>query len=319
VKEQPFQRILDRDAGRSLAAEHLQPQIDMLEDLVNYGTSLIVRVLITKSQEARTVGDLVAIGVLLRQVVAMGDGVQLSLTVGAVHNAMLSLRAGFEASLYLQWMLYSDLESKASHYYVGNLRQKRAWAQRATAGTPESVEFEAIVKQIGVDLKTLQPNWATAAATQIGEIDRTLALPKYASINQAFETEKKTKKRGRHDPNWYEVLGTPSIRALAKTLHRVAEYELVYSKGSKVTHTSDLMPHVTVGDGQVTINPIRSLAEAQDLIVNTAGLLIRTYKDVLSFYRNGELQAFSKKYLEDWQRPFLETPNIKIQTQATAI
>ena len=319
MKEQPFQRILDRDAGQSLAAQHLQPQIELLEDLVNYGTSLIARVLATKDQKARTVGDLVAIGVLLRQIVAMGDGVHLSLTVGAIHNAVLSLRAGFEASLYLQWMLYSDLETKASHYYVGNLRQKRAWAQRATTGTKESVEFEAIVKQIGVDLKTLQPKWAAAAATQIGEIDKTLALPKYASINQAFDTEKKTKKKDRHDPNWYEVLGAPSIRSLAKTLHRAAEYELVYSKGSKVTHTSDLMPHVTVGDDQVSINPIRSLAGAQDLIVNTAGILIRTYKDVLSFYRNEELQAFSTKYLNDWQRPFLETPNIKIQTHATAI
>lgn len=314
MKEQPNKKILDRDAGQALATQHIQGQIELLEDLVNYGTALVIRVLATKRSQKRTIGDLVAIGVLLRQIVAMGDGVHLSLTGGAVHNAQLSLRAGFEASLYLQWMLYSDLEIKASHYYVSNLRQQRAWAQRATAGTVESNEFETIVSEIGVDLKALQPNWANVAATQIQEIDKTLARPKYANINQTFDAQKKA---NRPDPHWYSLLGAPSIRSIAKTLKRLAEYELIYSKGSQITHTSNLNPHLNVGNGTVAIKPIRFLEGAHELIVYTVGVLIRTYKDVLIFYRPGELPAFNTKYLDDWRRPFLQTPNIKIQADTT--
>jgi hypothetical protein len=45
------------------------------------------------------------IGTLLRQVVAMIDAVEILMCRSAVHAASLQLRALFEASVYIEWML----------------------------------------------------------------------------------------------------------------------------------------------------------------------------------------------------------------------
>lgn len=69
--------------------------------------------------------DAVVLAILLRQAVAMLDGIQILLSSGAPHAANLQLRALFEASVYIDWILLGDSERKAQYYYVHNLRRKR--------------------------------------------------------------------------------------------------------------------------------------------------------------------------------------------------
>ena len=88
--------------------------------------------------------------ILLRQAVAMLDGVGILLANGATHAANLQMRALFEASVYMDWILLNDSERKADYYYVHNLRRKRIWALRTQPGSPESQEFITMMNKAGV-------------------------------------------------------------------------------------------------------------------------------------------------------------------------
>ncbi len=56
--------------------------------------------------------DIIVLGTLTRQVVAMLDGLELLLANGAVYVAGLQSRALFEASVYIDWILKDDTERR---------------------------------------------------------------------------------------------------------------------------------------------------------------------------------------------------------------
>jgi Family of unknown function (DUF5677) len=68
----------------------------------------------------------VLIGVLLRQVIAMLDGIDILLSNGATYASHLQMRALFEASVYIDWILQGDFEKKIDYFYVHNV----FWAAR---------------------------------------------------------------------------------------------------------------------------------------------------------------------------------------------
>ncbi len=89
LREQSHPAILDRDAVIADAEKHLTPWLDLIRDLVNYGTNLIVRCV--NSTERKT-KDKVILAILLRQAVAMLDGVVVLLSKGSTHAANLQMR-----------------------------------------------------------------------------------------------------------------------------------------------------------------------------------------------------------------------------------
>src|SRR6185437_14757547 len=82
--------------------------------------------------------------------VAMIDAIEILLCRSAVHASTLQLRAMFEASVYIDWMLAGDRESKAAYYYVHNLLRLRLWAMRVQPGTAESQSFKEIMDKAGL-------------------------------------------------------------------------------------------------------------------------------------------------------------------------
>src|SRR5438132_3202821 len=129
------------------------------------------------SSSEKNLKDAVLLPILLRQAVAMLDGIELLLTSGATHAANLQMRALFEASVYIDWILLGDSERKAEYYYVHNLRRKRVWARRTQSGSPESQEFIAMMNKSGVPI---DDKLREASKNELQEIDRILSQPKFA-------------------------------------------------------------------------------------------------------------------------------------------
>jgi hypothetical protein len=127
IPDDPHKGLLDDESASKIASEQLKPWTNLLRDLANYGSNLIPR---AYSSSGKTLGDVVVIGILLRQVVAMIDAIEILLGRSAVHAATLQLSALFEASVYIEWMLAGDRETKAAYYYVHNLLRLRLWAMR---------------------------------------------------------------------------------------------------------------------------------------------------------------------------------------------
>src|SRR5438105_2716349 len=100
IPEDPNKPILDDEGATKIAAEQLKPWTNLLRDLANYGSHLIPR---AYSSSDKTLADVVVIGILFKQVVAMIDAIEILLCRSAVHAATLPLRAMFEASVYMEW------------------------------------------------------------------------------------------------------------------------------------------------------------------------------------------------------------------------
>lgn len=300
--EIPHKTILNREAPIAVAKEHLANQIALLQDLANYGSNLVIRAFESSPQK---MAEIVVCGVLLKQVVSMIDAAEVLLSAGCGHAAFLPARTAFEASVYLDWILESESEKRATRYIVGNYRDERMWSSRVIPGTPEEPAFTKLT--IGADLNAKQPNLAQEAAEQLAEVNRILAQPELAAIDTEFSLAKGKKK---NDPEWYQLDGPKSIRQLADKVGRLPEYEFFYSKGSRVSHTGAYKDHIRFSNNEVQFKPIRHLADVNMLLNYLVTIVMGTYKKVLTRYRPGEVTALMKKYMEDWRDPFINTISI---------
>ncbi len=310
VSESEFKPLLDRGKIVADIREHLSPWTALIHDVTSYGSNLIPRCF---SWRERSLKDAVVLAILLRQVVAMLDGVEILLSNGAAHAAQLQMRALFEASVYIDWILESDSEKKAAYYYIHNLRRKRLWANRAQPGSAESQEFITMMNKTGVQINE---KVRESARQQIQEIDRILSQTKSAEINRDFDKHRKGKP---YDPAWYVPLGQRSFRTIARTVGKGSLYVILYSGASEVMHTSSYEHHIRVGKDELTFQPIRSLEGFEIVLRFSNGIALSTFRRILEEYRPGELPAFARKYLERWQKEFISFPQIKYETETTRI
>ena len=198
IPEDPHKGLLNDESATAFASEQLKPWTNLLRDLANYGSHLIPRAF---SSSGKTLGDAVVIGTLLRQFVAMLDAIEILLCRSAVHAATLQLRAMFEASVYIDWMLAGDRENKAAYYYVHNLLRLRLWAMRVQSGTAESSTFKGMMNKAGVPVdETL----GDEGKSQVLEIDRVLSQAQFVAVRDDFRD---WKKRNGRRPAWYSPLG----------------------------------------------------------------------------------------------------------------
>lgn len=305
MPESPHAGILNREEAQRLAQEHYSPQLALLRDLANYGSNLVLR---AYGSSPKKTEDVVICGVLLKQIVAMLDAVEVLLAAGVGLAAFLPARAAFEASLYLDWILLGDRERKAQCYIVSNFRDERKWALRTIHGTPEEVAFAPVTRSIGVDIHATRPTLLAEAKEYLAEIDRVLAQADLAPIDAEFELYRKKKRKT--DVEWYVLTGKSSIRQIADAVKRLPEYEMFYSTSSRITHTASYKDHVRFSNGQVRFKQVRHVAKFHELLNFLVVFSIRAYLNVLTTYRSDELPAFWIKYRDEWREPFLNVKSV---------
>lgn len=303
--EEPHDAILNRTESADVAKKHFAKQTELLRDLANYGSNLIIRSFNTSPKK---MAEIVVCGVLLKQIVAMTDAAEVLISAGCGHAAFLPARTAFEASIYLDWIVAKDSELRATRYIVANFREERVWANRAIPGTVEESTLSKNVEQRGFDLYAKHPNLASDSKAHLVEVNRILAQADLKLVDEEFAAAKGKRKR---DPEWFELDGLSSIRQIAEKVGRVLEYDFFYAKGSQVTHTGTYKDHIRFTDGQIRFKPIRHLADVTMLLNFIVSICIRVYQVILEKYRPGEMPAFWNKYLSDWRDPFLNIPTVK--------
>lgn len=311
MKEKEFTSILDRKKHEADVRQHFAKHIDLLVDLANYGSNLIPR---AYDSSAKKLEDVIVVGILLKQVVSMIDAVEVLISKGIVSPANLQARAAFEASLYIDWILKGESSKKAKYYYASNLRSRRLWALRSKTGTQEKEVFSQSFRDIGnydkiVDLDRVEEE----ANEELKKVDAFLSKPGWAEINKEFE-QKKNKKTGA-EAYWYRLLGVSSIRQLAKDVGRIGEYDLFYSRGSEIMHAASYKDHVRFSRDTINFLPIRQLKDIHIVLRFITIVAISSFFSILKHYRHGELQSFTRKYVQDWKAAFLDIPSVSYTPQ----
>jgi hypothetical protein len=302
--EPPNEKLLRRTEAAALAQQHFAAPLDALRDMVGYGTNLIIR-----AYSASDNGNvpMVVIGVLLKQIVEMLDAIDVLMSQGHSYPALLQVRAAFEASLYIDWILKVDSENRARHYIISNLRDEVMWALRTIPGTSEKTAFEAAVGRV----PHADPGEIIEAAKKhLVEVRARLAKPEFQPIDVQF-----TKVRGKrpYDPHWYEVLGVGSVRGIAEDVGRLRDYEIIYGRGSDAMHAGLYKDHLKLGRGGFVMRPLRNLADANTVFNFAMMVAVHSFRVVLNQYRPDELAAgaFKTRYLERWQKTLWSIPEVK--------
>jgi hypothetical protein len=308
MMETEYKKLIDRDKYEKDAKVHYAKQLELLEDLVNYGSWLIPRAFDASEKRLK---DIVIIGVLLKQVVAMLDALEILVRSGSVHAAHLQLRAMFEASLYLDWIIQDDSEERASYYYVSDIRRQLLWALRILEGTSEQKVFSTDMADFARVFDLKSPELQALAKTNLMTLDQRLKEKRFCAVNEKIA---RTRGKGKFEPSWYRALGKQSLGSIAKDVGRFPEYTVIYEQGSLVAHGSSYRDHVEFkGKGNVAFKPLRWLDSADYLIRVSTSIVLGTYLSVLRRYRKGELTNFGKKYIDSWRGPFQHIPTVKYE------
>jgi hypothetical protein len=120
-RDEAHKYVLDRDGSAEMAA-HFRESTELLTELIDYGTNLLVRAFTSSKRDLKAVCVLF---VQLRQFLTHLDGLATLLTTGNCGTADLQLRSLLEGSHLIEWVLAADSEAKIQHLYVENLRRRR--------------------------------------------------------------------------------------------------------------------------------------------------------------------------------------------------
>lgn len=107
--ESEFKGLLDREKHKKDVKKYFSAHIDVLVDMVNYGSWLIPR---AYDSSQKKLEDAIIIGVLLKQVVTMIDSVEVLTSNATIYPAFLQSRAAFEASLFIDWIIKENSEKR---------------------------------------------------------------------------------------------------------------------------------------------------------------------------------------------------------------
>lgn len=301
--------ILDRPEATAHVQAHFRDVVAVLADIVDYGTHLIPR---CWQLSSKRLTDVVLLPVLTKQAVGFLDAGQVLLASGCVNTAALQLRALFEVSVYIAWIVRRETDRRARAYYVANLRRRLDWAKRGRPGTAEfrwfARDYRAI--QIRNPLKDHQ----SEVVEEIANVERRLAKADFRQMNRAF-----ARRRGNrsHDPDWYAVLfpkkKRPSLYTLARQVDHRAQYRLIYEQGSEMMHSSRLDPHVRVEANVMRIRALRELTDFSHIAQLLMGEAMSTYLLVLRRYRPNEADNFAKKYAESWRAAYMQRRVLKYE------
>jgi hypothetical protein len=296
MKEKPHKRILDRENPREFLDRSFGPQLALMEEIVNYGTNLIIRAMPSGRKELH---DLILLSFWLRHFVAMLDSTHCLLAQGAVGGARVCLRAVFEASLALRWALKTDTELRCRYFYVWHLRRQGDHARKFI---PHTAEHRRFAVGMGATLKP--DDWKKGkeeAIERLTSIRRALRRKEFKMLNREFVAA-----RGKRDFDkpWYYPTGPRSLAQLAKMLDAQGLYDILYSELSEIAHSQAIGDSVQIRRGSFVIEPIRDLAEFEETFSFSISMSFEVYRRILERYRPDELPNFRKKFIAEWRDRF---------------
>jgi hypothetical protein len=257
----------------------------------------------------------IVLTVLLKQVVALLDAATELLSKGCVQPALLQLRAAFEASVYIDWILASRQKMRAKAYYIWNIRRALRWTKRALKGTPEATAFRKETKPLKIQSKLSKSESQRNLRKELARFQSHLNSPTYRAWNARFQKRRGNKS---YDPAWYEVLFVGkrpvSFNEICRRVRRLAEYRIIYEIGSEAMHSSRTDAHIrSLGGGQIVIRPLRELTDFGFVCQTFMALVLHTYQRILQEYRPNETPLFAQKYVENWRQTLLTQVNVTYQ------
>jgi hypothetical protein len=305
-KETQNPNMLNRDEARVFIKQYFQDQLDVMEELVNYGTHLMPRCF-TSSDKGIT--DAIIIFVLVKHIVEMLDATHILLIDASVLASYLQARSMLESGFYLEYILEDKdkTETRAKHYYVWNQKKHLFFSESSLERQKGSKGYLDELEETTEDQEAKFEQARKHAQDAIDQITKILKLEEFKAINQEFNERLKK----RPFPKWFSLEGINSIRQLADHLGHLSIYDILYSQMSDVTHGTSMISHMVKVDGKLIFEPLRNPKSIDTLINVTTSSAIGAYLQIIEKYRSAERKLFVDKYLKKWKKPLDEMKEVE--------
>jgi hypothetical protein len=221
----PVESILNRDLSRVAAQAWIQQFTPVIDEIVNYGTTVYARCRPTVTPPDPN-EDSVPLLMYLH-VLEMADGISELLKQVCATPAIPLARTIFEGVLGLEYILASDYSRRARSWLV-SFTCERVEACDRILGKQKSGKANA--RAPGFDFSKLAPQMRADKK----RYQEYLTKPEFKEVLR--------ERQGRREKHpWYSLFSGPvNLRELAKRLNREKEYVEFYTYWSSIQHGVDI-------------------------------------------------------------------------------
>jgi hypothetical protein len=229
MKSDPNLNILNRALAKSDGNTLIEMANPVLEELVNYSTSVYLRCL----HAGNTTHEDVPAFVLYLHIMEMTDGIHVLISHSCCEPAVPLLRSSFEAFLSLRYLLEDDYRNRSQSWlYFDHLASSR----RSQQLDPESDRGHELARVLSSEWPDFEIPVLSA-----DQLDYVRSLPRrdaFESIANEYERTRRDRKIDR--PEWYTLFDGPQNgQKLAEHLSFERLYIAVYRDWSALTHARD--------------------------------------------------------------------------------
>jgi hypothetical protein len=286
---QALEKILNRDLSRVNAKHLIDRDCPLLDEIVNYGTNLYMRV--THGMQDILSASGVPLLIYLN-VLEMTDATSELLRESVVTPAIPVIRTTFESTLALEYIFKADTENRAHAWLVGYLTEQIEWTNMVLGTEKGGQQFQQAMKTDSVAATISLAPYEALAKKQKADFETALNKLELA----AALAQRNTLAAKNPFPNWYTSFGGPAkLRQLAKVLDREAQYLVLYKYFSGVSHAQNLRRFLSrKGSPDPLVRLIRDSSEFEALARLAIAYALRCTRLVSTAH--GETQQYATWY-----------------------
>lgn len=283
-----YKPLLDRAWAIQNAVPLVEVACPLLREVVNHATWAFQRCQAATDKLGAENED-AATFVLYRHIIELADGVEVLFASSCVEAAVPLLRAGFEASVSLDYILlesdqyvwrsltwlcaYIHARMDAYEQLDGSTKRGAAYARARAAELGEHAD-----DVLGFD-----------AGTAVQGLQSVLDRDQFREIEAEYTRARHS--RGGRPPDWFTLFGGPrNRRELAQRVGREAEYLSFYGPWSGFSHAADASTYLRPGRSanEAAFLGVRSAHEIPHRAFLATGIVIHATRQMIERFRAGE-------------------------------
>ena len=299
-----YKPLLDRQEAVTAAAPLIQVACPLLRELVNHASWAFRRCDSASDAHGAENEDLAAF-VLYRHLIELTDGIEVLFSASCVNAAVPTIRAAFEASLSLDFILREDYTRRSLAWTCAYVHDRIDAHERLDAKTKAGDQFaKTFESEMGG-----RPLSAYDADVPVAALRGLLARDQFRDLDAEYL---KLRKQLNRAPDWFRLVGVKNRRALARAVGRESEYLSLYSEWSGFSHASDAASYITAGrsEREAAFWGVRSPEHMPHRAFFSAYWLLRATRQMLGHFRAGE--SLKSWYVREVQTPFFGLQQLRV-------
>jgi hypothetical protein len=299
-----YKPLLDRQEAIRNAEPLVQAVCPLLREVINHASWAFRRCDAASDAHGPENEDLAAF-VLYRHLIELTDGIEVLFSASCVNAAVPTVRAAFEGSLSLDFILREDYTQRSLAWTCAYLHNRIDVHERLDAKTKAGEQFAAtFAKEMGgTGLSVYDADASVAALRSV------LARNQFRDLDAEYL---KLRKQLNRAPDWFRLVGVKSRRALARAVGRESEYLSFYSEWSGFSHAADAASYITAGrhERETAFWGVRTPEHMPHRAFFSVYWLLRATGQMIEHFRAGE--NLTSWYLREIQTPFFALQRLRV-------